>query len=87
MGYSFDTVGKGKFTESINNGMILMISYKFNYVRKRKNHQRSEIRWENGRVINYDEFEGLMVWIRLMKGVSGKNRIRIKNNLIRIKNN
>ena len=43
MGCSFDTMGKGKFTESINNGMILMISYKFNYVRKRKNHQRSEI--------------------------------------------
>lgn len=36
MGCSFDKVGKGKVTESINNGMILMISYKFNYIRKRK---------------------------------------------------
>lgn len=43
MGCSFDKVGKGKVTESINNGMILMISYKFNYIRKRKKHQRSEI--------------------------------------------
>lgn len=36
MGCSFDKVGKVKVTESINNGMILMISYKFNYVRNRK---------------------------------------------------